>query len=194
MKAQRDNDGKLRYDLLPLEWEEELVKILTFGAQKYAPDNWKLSMNTEDHEQFMKDRYESARRHSQARRKGQILDPASGLPHLAHVAWNALAMMSYDLAEANALQTFGEQIHVSPGGIGMGEIPAIKLECPECGTFTMIPRTDYVDGVYFCFNCKKTWREGLWGEELYQLPAPPPHKLKQSEQDRYNQAVLNEKT
>ena len=34
-------DGdKLRFDLIPAVAEEEIAKILTFGAKKYGPDNW----------------------------------------------------------------------------------------------------------------------------------------------------------
>ena len=37
----RKFDGdKLRYDLIPPLALEEMVKVLTFGAQKYEPDNW----------------------------------------------------------------------------------------------------------------------------------------------------------
>ena len=33
--------GKPQYGLLPPLALEETVKVLTFGAQKYEPDNWK---------------------------------------------------------------------------------------------------------------------------------------------------------
>ena len=38
-------DGKLRWELLPLETIEEIVRIYTFGADKYGPNNW---MNLEN--------------------------------------------------------------------------------------------------------------------------------------------------
>jgi Domain of unknown function (DUF5664) len=41
--AGKKNDaGKLRYDLIPPLALKELVKVLTFGASKYADENWRL--------------------------------------------------------------------------------------------------------------------------------------------------------
>ena len=31
---------KLRWDLLPIECVEEIVRVLTFGAKKYDDNNW----------------------------------------------------------------------------------------------------------------------------------------------------------
>lgn len=36
-----DND-KLRWGLLPHDVIEGAVKVLTYGAKKYAPNNWKI--------------------------------------------------------------------------------------------------------------------------------------------------------
>lgn len=33
-------DNKLRWDLLPLEEIEDIVKVYTFGSKKYAPNTW----------------------------------------------------------------------------------------------------------------------------------------------------------
>jgi len=33
--------GKLRFDLIPMEALQEEMKVLTHGANKYAPNNWK---------------------------------------------------------------------------------------------------------------------------------------------------------
>ncbi len=35
------DDNKRRYDLLPLEAIDEVVKVLTFGAGKYGAENWR---------------------------------------------------------------------------------------------------------------------------------------------------------
>lgn len=75
----RKNDyGKLRYDLVPPVALEEITKVLTFGAEKYAPENWR---RVED----WKPRYTAAlMRHIEAYRKGEDLDPETGVSHLAH--------------------------------------------------------------------------------------------------------------
>lgn len=101
-RASRFNDGKLDYTAYPVEFEEEIAKVATNGALKYALDNYKLSLNTEDHEKFQRDRMSSAIRHIVAYRKGERIDQESldkqyQTQHLAHAAWNLLMIMYYDL-------------------------------------------------------------------------------------------------
>jgi len=70
--------GKPRWDLLPLEPIKAVVDVLTFGAKKYAPNNWKKVARP-------RERYYAAlQRHLYAWRLGEKKDPESGLPHLAH--------------------------------------------------------------------------------------------------------------
>lgn len=71
---------KLDYTLLPFDPLAEVVKVLEFGAKKYARDNWQKVPNAER-------RYSAAAlRHLIAREQGETSDPESGLPHLAHAA------------------------------------------------------------------------------------------------------------
>lgn len=59
----------------------------TYGANKYTPDGWKYVENG-------RERYWDALwRHLFAYASGEIIDPESGLPHLSHAAWNALAVI-----------------------------------------------------------------------------------------------------
>lgn len=70
--------GKPQYGLLPLNALEENVKVLTVGAQKYEPDNWKRVPDG-------KRRYfDAALRHLFAFKRGEERDPETGLHHLAH--------------------------------------------------------------------------------------------------------------
>ena len=74
-----DSD-KLRFDLIPPEWEEEDAKVLTYGAIKYKPNNWRKGEI---------ERYKGAvMRHRCAYRKGEWLDPETGLSHLSHMRTN----------------------------------------------------------------------------------------------------------
>ena len=43
-KGLRFNDGKSRYDLITPFALEQLAKVLTKGAEKYAERNWELGM------------------------------------------------------------------------------------------------------------------------------------------------------
>jgi hypothetical protein len=72
-------DGeKLRWDLLPWEEVSEIVDILTFGAKKYADNNWQHVPNR-------RTRYFAASmRHLTKWFMGERLDPESGRNHLAH--------------------------------------------------------------------------------------------------------------
>jgi len=72
-----DND-KPRYDLEQVRATEEVTKVLTFGAAKYADNNWRLVDNAQS-------RYlAAARRHLAAYNMDEIRDKESGLHHLAH--------------------------------------------------------------------------------------------------------------
>lgn len=80
---------KMRFDLIPPEAEYALAAVLTFGAKKYAPDNWR---KIED----KKSRYSAALgRHLNAWKLGEKIDSDSGLPHL----WHALACMNFLVAD-----------------------------------------------------------------------------------------------
>ena len=84
----RFNAGKLRYDLLPPDAIEELTKVMTMGAEKYAPRNWEKGFN-------WMDCYASMARHQMAWLLGEDRDPESGHLHMAHVMWNAMAITAF---------------------------------------------------------------------------------------------------
>lgn len=84
--------GKPRWDLLPWEAVEAVVLVLTYGATKYGPDNWRRVPGA-------RWRYlGAALRHVAAWARGQRLDAESGLPHLAHAAASILFLISLDAA------------------------------------------------------------------------------------------------
>ena len=72
---------------------EEVVKVLTHGAQKYSPDNWK-------HVDNMQERYFNAsQRHAWAYKRGEIRDGESGHHHLAHAICNMMFILQYEIDE-----------------------------------------------------------------------------------------------
>jgi hypothetical protein len=83
--GRKDDQDKLRYDLLDIDFEEEMAKVLTEGAKKYAPNSWQ---NVED----AKNRYYAAlRRHVAAIRKGETRNAEDGdVSHFAQIAINAM--------------------------------------------------------------------------------------------------------
>lgn len=84
-------DSKLRWDLLPLDVIEKVVEIYTFGAKKYKENSWQNLPNGYQ-------RYKAALfRHIVAYEKGEVYDSESGYMHLAHAAWNAIAMLYFGM-------------------------------------------------------------------------------------------------
>lgn len=96
------DDGKTLYNLIPPLAHEAHAEVLTFGAKKYAPDNWRKVPDA-------KQRYMNAAfRHLHAHRKGDFLDEESNQPHLAH----AMACLSFvlELELEEAIQDHGGMI------------------------------------------------------------------------------------
>lgn len=83
-------DHKLRWDLLPLQEIEDIVRVYTAGAEKYGDNNWQ---NLDNGYQ----RYKAALlRHLLEYEKGNRIDEDTGCLHVAQIAWNAIAMLYYD--------------------------------------------------------------------------------------------------
>ncbi len=78
---------KANWFLLPMESVSEIVKVMTFGANKYGKANWKLLANCEERY------FSAAMRHLEAWQSGQLNDEESGLPHLAHAACNIIFLL-----------------------------------------------------------------------------------------------------
>lgn len=88
MKNDR-KDHKLRWDLLPLQEIEDIVRVYTAGADKYGDNTWQ---NLDNGYQ----RYKAAMlRHLLEYEKGNEIDEETGCRHVAQVAWNAIAMLYY---------------------------------------------------------------------------------------------------
>ena len=86
----KDDRQKNRYDLLPCEPLDEIVEVLTYGANKYSNDNWLYVPDA-------KNRYFSAlMRHLVAWRRGEANDPETGLSHLAHAGCNIFFLLFFE--------------------------------------------------------------------------------------------------
>lgn len=90
--GRKDDQEKLRYDLIPMGMLRQLAAVMTVGAQKYEPNNWQRVEHARDRY------YAAAMRHIEARRQGEILDPDDNLPHMSH----AIACLAF-------IQWFDEQ-------------------------------------------------------------------------------------
>lgn len=88
-ETRKNDEGKLRYDLIPPEALAELVKVYTLGAAKYGDHNWRKGTNWS---RF----YAAMQRHAWLWWAGEERDGEDGQHHLASVAWCALALMTYE--------------------------------------------------------------------------------------------------
>jgi hypothetical protein len=76
--AMKFDKEKPRFDLIDPWAMEGLAQVLTFGAQKYAANNWRKG--------FEYSRVIAAlMRHLAAIQRGEDIDPESGLPHIDHL-------------------------------------------------------------------------------------------------------------
>ena len=101
MGTGRKDDGveggkiKDRWDLLPIECIQDVVKILTFGSIKYGAENWKSLENGEDRY------YAALMRHMAANRMGETIDQESGLSHLSHAMCNIVFLLWLEKHKVN---------------------------------------------------------------------------------------------
>lgn len=73
-------DGeKPRMDLLDPKFLEDVAKVLTFGAKKYAPNRWRKGIEVSR-------LIAATMRHINAISSGEDNDLETGLPHAAHAA------------------------------------------------------------------------------------------------------------
>lgn len=85
------DSGKPGYHLMPLAAEQEVVKVLTYGAMKYDEENWRKVKPLNQRY------YSAARRHMSAFMTGETRDGESSRHHLAHAICCLLFMLENDL-------------------------------------------------------------------------------------------------
>lgn len=88
--AKKNDEDKLRYDLIPPEVLQEVAKVFSFGKEIYGKDNWKKGLEQER-------LYSATMRHLEADRMGEKLDKESKLPHLAHAVANIMISLWFDI-------------------------------------------------------------------------------------------------
>lgn len=93
------DDGKADLSLLPPEALVAIAEVLTFGAKKYAPHNWRKG--------FKWTRlFASLVRHLFAWLRGEDLDPETGKSHLAHAGANVLFLLTFALTKTGTDDRF----------------------------------------------------------------------------------------
>ena len=90
----KDDSTKVRMDLVFSDFPRALEafgKVATMGAEKYTDGGWLHVLGAE------KRYFAAMQRHFLAHMMKEENDPESKLPHLAHAAWNAMAILELHL-------------------------------------------------------------------------------------------------
>jgi len=86
----KHDSGKPTMELLPGDALQEVAKVLAFGAQKYAANNWRKG--------FAWSRLVGAAlRHITSWNDGENKDPETKISHLAHAACMILFLLTHEL-------------------------------------------------------------------------------------------------
>ena len=88
--GKRYDKGKSRMSLVPFVAIRALGDVYAYGEKKYDSWNWAKGMKWSRVADAMLRHYE---RYSM----GEARDEESGLLHTAHMAWNAITLLSYEI-------------------------------------------------------------------------------------------------
>jgi hypothetical protein len=88
--GKRYDRGKSRMSLIPFVALRALGDVYAYGERKYASWNWARGMDWSRVSDAML-------RHYERWQMGEDRDVESGLKHTAHMAWNAITLLTYDL-------------------------------------------------------------------------------------------------
>lgn len=104
-RGRKYDSGKPMCDLFPLDVLVDVSKVLTIGAEKYSPNNWRKV-------EPAKERYTSALlRHLSEFQKNPIAkDSETGHYHITHVVCNAVFLCAMTLDGTLVEQMLGEDL------------------------------------------------------------------------------------
>lgn len=94
-QEKKTDAGKDRWELLPINQIQKVVKVLTDGAKRYGDNGWRSVDNPQ--ERF----YAAMMRHLYAWRTGDKIDKESGFNHMIHVICNAIFLAEFDEESRN---------------------------------------------------------------------------------------------
>lgn len=89
LKGVKFDKEKVDMDLLTPYGLEKVAQVMTYGKQKYGANNWRGGIA---YSRLLA----ATMRHLNAYRKGQSLDPETGISHIAHAACNLFMLMEFE--------------------------------------------------------------------------------------------------
>lgn len=119
------DEGKPAFDLIPARALEEVAKVYSFGANKYARRNWEKGLN-------WCRVFAAIMRHSWAWMRGEDKDSETGLHHMAHAAFGCLALVEYSFTKAGKDDRFeAEEVLTKSDVETLFPVEPIK-QCQNC--------------------------------------------------------------
>ena len=109
-----------RFDLLPAEALAKVARHYGVGAQKYAAHNWRRGY------EWSKS-YAALQRHANAFWGGEDVDEETGSPHMAAVAFHALALLTFMDEQVN----FDDRYFRHP--LGGGHVEPEEIDYSDLG-------------------------------------------------------------
>lgn len=88
-EGRKDDQAKVRIDLMPPEAVEAISAVLTFGARKYGDRNWENGM-------AWGRVFGALMRHMWAWWRGEKSDPETGMSHLWHAGCCIAFLIAYE--------------------------------------------------------------------------------------------------
>jgi hypothetical protein len=90
LEGQKHDSGKDPWHLAPWDALSCIIKVLAFGASKYAPRNWEQGMDWSR-------LFSACIRHLTSWWHGEGKDPETGYSHLWHAGACVLFLIAYEL-------------------------------------------------------------------------------------------------
>jgi hypothetical protein len=150
--------GKLRWMFIPWDAMQEVAKVYTWGhvVKKYGEENWKT---VEPHSRYA----DALMRHFVDWILGKRNDDESGLFTLAHLIFNALCLLWFDLRNCTkSVKNHGEELLKVSKDMANDNKFSEFANCENCETesvedfkFHHIAPHQNVDEKFQCATCKK---------------------------------------
>lgn len=120
--------GKIRPGLMFADFAGalmEVAKVSTYGAAKYTDHGWRTVPDG------LRRYSDALSRHILAAATGETHDPESGLTHMAHAAWNILAVIQLQQNEGTKDEN---QLEIDFAAQGIrSTVRELTVECASCG-------------------------------------------------------------
>jgi hypothetical protein len=133
--SKKDDEGKIRWSLLPLDVIQEVIKVLMHGEKKYSAFGWKDLPNWRERY------YDAAMRHITKWAQGTEIDKDSGYPHLACAICNLIFLRYLESREKEA---------------PLPHSSVLEIVCSCCGVLTTYTTGEsplFVNGNPMCPLC-----------------------------------------